>query len=68
MFGLQQVIEVGPMSGVSNVTWWLEKRGYPAREDLVQAIFQAAKTSARVLTEAEIREICAHHGVAAAGR
>lgn len=62
MFGLEQVIEVGPMSGVSNVTYWLEKRGIAASDDLVQAIFQSAKSSARVLTETEIREICARHG------
>src|SRR5512141_1618593 len=27
LFGLEQVIEIGPMSGKSNVIYWLEKRG-----------------------------------------
>jgi 2-isopropylmalate synthase len=62
MFGLEQVIEIGPMSGLSNVTYWLEKRGIQAKDDLVQAIFQSAKASARVMTESEIRAICARHG------
>src|SRR5262249_33546146 len=30
LFGLDQVIEIGPMSGKSNVLFWLEKHGIPA--------------------------------------
>src|SRR6202022_914063 len=30
LFGLDQIIEVGPMSGKSNVLFWLEKHGLPA--------------------------------------
>ena len=46
MFGREQEIEVGPMSGESNVIYWLEERGIDAAPDLVREIFQAAKESA----------------------
>jgi 2-isopropylmalate synthase len=54
LFGLDQIIEIGPMSGRSNVIFWLEKRGIPATEDVVDRIFSAAKKATRVLTEEEI--------------
>jgi 2-isopropylmalate synthase len=54
LFGLEQVIEVGPLSGRSNVVFWLEKRGVPVTDKLVDHIFNAAKQSERVLTEEEI--------------
>jgi 2-isopropylmalate synthase len=56
-FGLQQRIGVGPMSGKSNVLWWLSSRGLPANDALVDAIFQAAKASTRLLTDEEILAI-----------
>ncbi len=58
LFGLEQVIEIGPMSGKSNVLYWLEKRGLAASDDLVERIFQAAKQSDRLLTEDEILALC----------
>ena len=54
LFGLEQVIEIGPMSGKSNVLYWLEKRGVPASDELVERIYGAAKKSERVLTDEEI--------------
>ena len=54
LFGLDQIIEIGPMSGKSNVLYWLERRGIPADEALVNRIFEAAKKSSRVLTEEEV--------------
>ena len=54
LFGLEQVIEVGPMSGRSNVVFWLGKRGVPASDELVERILTAAKQSARILSEGEI--------------
>jgi 2-isopropylmalate synthase len=54
LFGLDQVIEVGPLSGKSNVIFWLEKRGIPVTDGLVDRIFDAAKKSERVLDEKEI--------------
>ena len=54
MFGLQQVIEVGPMCGLSNVIYWLDSNGYPQEEGLAKEIFQQAKSTNRVLTEDEL--------------
>src|SRR6185437_8288526 len=48
LFGLQQIIEIGPMSGRSNVTYWLEKREIPATDELVDRIFHAAKKSVKL--------------------
>ena len=56
LFGLDQIIDVGPMSGKSNVLWWLERRGIPATEDVVDRIYQRAKQSDHTLNEAEILE------------
>ena len=57
LFGLEQVIEIGPMSGRSNVIFWLEKRGIPATEDVVDRVFSAAKKATRVMTEDEILSV-----------
>ena len=58
LVGRSQQIEVGPMSGKSNVVFWLERRGIPADEELIERIFRRAKASPTVLTEQEIlREI-----------
>jgi 2-isopropylmalate synthase len=54
MFGLEQVIEVGPMSGLSNVIYWLASHGYPQDEPLVKEIFQRAKSTNRILTDEEL--------------
>jgi isopropylmalate/homocitrate/citramalate synthase len=54
MVGRSQEIEVGPMSGKSNVIFWLESRGLAASEDNVDRVFRKAKESTTVLTEAEI--------------
>jgi 2-isopropylmalate synthase len=54
MFGLQQVIEVGPMCGLSNVIYWLDSHGYPQEEGLAKEIFSLAKTTNRVLTDEEL--------------
>jgi 2-isopropylmalate synthase len=56
MFGLEQIIDVGPMSGKSNVLFWLEKRGIPATDDLVDRIYQRAKSSDHTLSDGEIAE------------
>src|ERR1700752_134746 len=61
VFGLDQIIDIGPMSGKSNVLFWLERHGIPPAEDVVERIYQRAKQSDHTLTEAEILE-----GVAAA--
>jgi 2-isopropylmalate synthase len=58
LFGLEQVIEIGPMSGKSNVIHWLTRHQIPAEEALVSRILDAAKHSARVLTDAELHALC----------
>jgi 2-isopropylmalate synthase len=56
LFGLEQVIDIGPMSGKSNVLFWLERRGIPVSDDLVDRIYKRAKASDHTLSEAEVRE------------
>ena len=58
-FGLEQVIDIGPMSGKSNVIFWLERKGITPTDELVERIFQKAKSSSATLTEAEIMGLCA---------
>jgi 2-isopropylmalate synthase len=53
-FGLEQIIEIGPLSGRSNVIYWLEKRGIPATDELVDRIFDAAKKAQRIFTDDEL--------------
>jgi 2-isopropylmalate synthase len=53
-FGLEQVIEIGPMSGKSNVIYWLEKRGLEPSESRVNRIYEHAKSANGVLEESEI--------------
>jgi isopropylmalate/homocitrate/citramalate synthase len=54
LVGRTQQIEVGPMSGRSNVVFWLEQHGIDATEELVERVFRRAKASSTVLTEQEI--------------
>jgi len=56
-FGLEQVIEIGPMSGKSNVIYWLEKRGIEPDETRVNRIYERAKAAHGVLEEQEILEL-----------
>ena len=59
MVGRKQLIEVGPMSGLSNVKHWLREHGYdPNDEALCQRIFNAAKQTDHSLTDGEVRAIC----------
>ena len=54
LVGRKQEIEVGPMSGKSNVMFWLEQHGIPPSDPIVDRVFAKAKSSTTVLTEAEI--------------
>ncbi len=58
LFGLDQVIEIGPLSGKSNVLFWLEKHRIPADDATVTRIFEAAKQSQRVFSDAEVLALC----------
>jgi 2-isopropylmalate synthase len=57
MVGLRQVIEIGFMSGVSNIVYWLKVRGIEPDKQLVDEIFRAAKQHNRVLTDEEVEEL-----------
>ncbi len=57
-FGLEQTIEVGPMSGKSNVQFWLERHGIAATDRVVDRVYQAAKASDHCLSEGEILACC----------
>jgi isopropylmalate/homocitrate/citramalate synthase len=59
MFGLEQIIEVGPMCGLSNVIYWLATHGYPQEESLAGELFQLAKSTNRVLTDEELHSCAA---------
>lgn len=54
LFGRTQEIEIGPMSGESNVLYWLAKRGLNSPPEVVTRILTAAKTSKKTLTTEEI--------------
>ncbi|MGA8701498.1 MAG: LeuA family protein [Candidatus Sulfotelmatobacter sp.] len=57
LIGRSQEIEVGPMSGSSNVVFYLSQRGIVASHELIQAVLLAAKESSRILQEPEILAI-----------
>ncbi len=57
LVGREQEIEVGPMSGKSNVVFWLEKHGLPCSDELVDRIYAAAKSSNRMLTHQQIQKL-----------
>lgn len=59
-FGARQVIEISPMSGLSNVRFWLSEHGYdPKDEVLSERLFAAAKETDRTLTEEECHRLVA---------
>ncbi|MEX2472584.1 MAG: 2-isopropylmalate synthase, partial [Gemmatimonadota bacterium] len=58
MVGRKQLIEIGPMSGLSNVKYWLREHGHdPADEELTSRIFKAAKQTDHTLTEGELEAL-----------
>jgi 2-isopropylmalate synthase len=61
VFGLEQVIDVGPMSGKSNILYWLEHRNIPSSDEVVERIYKRAKASDHTLSDAEILE-CVEQG------
>ncbi|HEX5708821.1 MAG TPA: LeuA family protein [Pyrinomonadaceae bacterium] len=57
LFGMKQTIEIGPMSGKSNVVYWLESRDIEATDERVQRIFDHAKSAHGVLEEDEVMRL-----------
>jgi 2-isopropylmalate synthase len=54
MIGRSQEINIGFMSGASNVNYWLSQRKIPADETLVAEILKAAKSQDHIMTEEEV--------------
>ena len=54
MVGREQLIEIGPMSGKSNIVFWLERHGLEATDALIERIFNHAKQRSAVLTDEEV--------------
>ena len=61
MVGEAQEVEIGYMSGRSNVDFWLETHGFKSSPELVNRILEAAKRSPRILTPEEIRALVQEH-------
>jgi 2-isopropylmalate synthase len=54
MFGRRQEIDIGFMSGTSNVAFWLRERNIEPTDDLVAAILRVAKATTRTLSDDEV--------------
>ncbi len=57
LVGREQEVDVGPMSGRSNVIFWLERRGLTATDEMIDRILAEAKKSDAVLSEQTIRSV-----------
>jgi len=57
MVGREHTIEIGPLSGMHNVRFWLQSRGLDVPPVVMEKILTAAKQARRLLTEEEIRRI-----------
>ena len=57
-FGFEQRIDISPVSGLSNVKYWLEQHGYdPNDERACKTLFDAAKRTDRVLSDEECHRL-----------
>jgi 2-isopropylmalate synthase len=54
MLNREQSIEIGPMSGKSNVIFWLERNGIDPTKERIDRIFNCAKQSDSVLTDEQV--------------
>jgi 2-isopropylmalate synthase len=61
MFGRQQEICIGYMSGISNVAYWLKRHAIEPSKSLVDAILAAAKKSDHILEDKEVLELVRAH-------
>jgi 2-isopropylmalate synthase len=52
--GLEQIVEIGPLSGRANVEYWLSRRGIPVTEERIGKIISFAKDQDHILSEREI--------------
>jgi 2-isopropylmalate synthase len=58
-FGLSQRIEISPMSGISNVRYWLRAHGFGDDEALAGYVFECAKTCDHTYSVTEVLALCA---------
>jgi isopropylmalate/homocitrate/citramalate synthase len=68
LFGLHQKIEISPMSGLSNVRYWLRTAGYGEDEGLAAYVFEAAKKADHTFTDAEVQALCRVYRAGAKGK
>jgi len=61
-FGREQEIEIGHMSGMSNVRYWLESRGVAATEEICREILSLAKSCPTTLSEEQIISVVERYG------
>ncbi len=59
-FGKRQTIEIGHMSGLSNVVFWLEVNEVAPQRGLAEYILQEAKQRNRVLEDNEVHDLIRH--------
>ncbi len=55
--GREQEIEIGHMSGSSNVLYYLRSRGLPTDQPVVDAVMALAKSAERLLSEREVLQV-----------
>lgn len=67
-FGKDQTIEIGHMSGMSNVKFWLASRNLPVEDDVCERILKHAKQSNRTLEEEEVMALVSGKPARSAGR
>ena len=61
-FGREQEIEIGHMSGMSNVRYWLECRGVAPTEEICREILSLAKSCPTTLSEEQIISVVERFG------
>jgi 2-isopropylmalate synthase len=61
LVGRRQIIEISPVSGMSNVRFWLFEHGYTEERGLAEHVFGLAKRTDHVLTDDEVHACCAEY-------
>ena len=63
----EEEIEISPMSGISNVRYWLKAHGYDATDEgLCAYVFEAAKKCDHTFTTDEVCALCAAYSASRA--
>jgi 2-isopropylmalate synthase len=60
LLGLENRVDISPVSGLSNVRWWLARHGYDASDQvLTRELLLAVKQTQRAATDDELHELVA---------